>query len=33
MVHLTTFETIWNCRENVENKDDKWFLLTASETS
>ena len=25
------FETIWNCRENIENKNDKRFILTVFE--
>ena len=27
-----SFETIWNCRHNFENKDAKWCILTASDT-
>ena len=26
------FETIWNYRDNFENKDAKWCILTAFET-
>ena len=31
-VHNLIFETIWNCKENVENRDAKWCILTAFET-
>ena len=32
MVHLMACETIWNYRDNFENKDAKWCISTVFET-
>jgi len=29
---LTLLEMIWNCKENFDNKDVKWFILTPDDS-